>query len=919
MSTASRGRWWAAGALALALLAALTVRPIPRGRLLLHQRGELVSVVRLGPALSFRIPLGARHVLLDLGPVDVVVPAGDLQIRLRLRPDPAGDPQDLLAQAGGLERFVRQVLEPRVVVAGGEQAGQAGAIVERLRARSLLVDRQELERPAGATADLRADDTGLSVVLVGIDAADWDHIEPLLEQGRLPHLARLRAEGAWTELRTDNPPLSPLLWTTAVTGRPPDEHGIIDFVRVDPDTGLQSPISSDFRKVKALWNILTEVGMSVGVVAWWATWPAEPVEGVMVSDRVAFSLFDYQRGEETRGATYPPSYLDRVAALRVTPSEVGLRRLRELIQVDEVDLEASDALLARGGAAPYQDPVSSLRQVVASTLTYHRIARDLLDRGQPRLLAVYYQGLDEVLHRFAHLTPPPHPLASEEERRRYGGVVDAFYEMQDRLLGELLAAVGPETAILVVSDHGFARGVERPRDFLPYVEAGRPGRWHTEDGIWILHGPMVVPGRLDRRVRLASIAPTVLRLLGLPVAEDMHGDAVEEALAPAFRERHPVRRLASYETLQPAGPASRDPVGPVQPVDDEMMARLRSLGYLSPMAETAPGTGSVSANYHGNLGTIYLGRGDFERARQEYRAALELDPGHGGSRGGLIKMDILEGNLEAALEATLPLIRDGLSPRPLYYYLAAQMLVRTGRAEEGLDLFRALALERPDEPQILSGLGLLAGALGDEDGARRAFRKALDRKPDALFALQELYRLENAGGEVADLLQRCDAALEISARSVMPYNWKGLILRRMGREEEAEESFRGALERNPDSVHSLVNLSSLLVDTGRPGEAVPLLERILVSDRERWEARVNLVVALGRLQRLRDAQRVYGDADDTEPPPGGRTRLLNGMAYAYYLNGSPEEARPLLERSLALDPRQAEAQALLDRLGVSPG
>jgi len=58
------------------------------------------------------------------------------------------------------------------------------------------------------------------ILLVGIDSADWDLIDPLSRRGELPNLTRLRAEGAWAVLRSDSPTLSPLLWTTAVTGHP---------------------------------------------------------------------------------------------------------------------------------------------------------------------------------------------------------------------------------------------------------------------------------------------------------------------------------------------------------------------------------------------------------------------------------------------------------------------------------------------------------------------------------------------------------------------------------------------------------------------------------------------------------------------------------------------------------------------------
>jgi hypothetical protein len=170
---------------------------------------------------------------------------------------------------------------------------------------------REAENSA-ALADLKskAKPTGRKILLIGLDGADWQLIDPWIAQGKIPNLARLKARSAWANLKSMQPILSPLLWTTVATGRRPEDHGVVDFLVKDPATGQRVPISSRFRKVPALWNIFTAMGLSVDVVAWWASWPAETVNGVIVSDRVAYSLFGYQADAGTLpGATYPADYL----------------------------------------------------------------------------------------------------------------------------------------------------------------------------------------------------------------------------------------------------------------------------------------------------------------------------------------------------------------------------------------------------------------------------------------------------------------------------------------------------------------------------------------------------------------------------------------------------------------------------------
>mgnify|MGYP001333022098 CR=1 FL=1 len=68
------------------------------------------------------------------------------------------------------------------------------------------------------------------VLLIGWDAADWKVINPLLERGELPALQRFMDEGAWGNLATLHPILSPMLWTSIATGKRPQKHGIHGFI-----------------------------------------------------------------------------------------------------------------------------------------------------------------------------------------------------------------------------------------------------------------------------------------------------------------------------------------------------------------------------------------------------------------------------------------------------------------------------------------------------------------------------------------------------------------------------------------------------------------------------------------------------------------------------------------------------------------
>src|SRR5688572_12225837 len=122
------------------------------------------------------------------------------------------------------------------------------------------------------------------ILLVGWDAADWQIIRPLLDAGALPNLKRLVEAGTSGNLGTLRPVLSPMLWNSIGTGKLADAHGILGFSHVDPKTGAVRPFSSTARKVKAIWNILSQQGWRCNVVNWMASHPAERVNGVAVSE-----------------------------------------------------------------------------------------------------------------------------------------------------------------------------------------------------------------------------------------------------------------------------------------------------------------------------------------------------------------------------------------------------------------------------------------------------------------------------------------------------------------------------------------------------------------------------------------------------------------------------------------------------------
>jgi tetratricopeptide (TPR) repeat protein len=124
------------------------------------------------------------------------------------------------------------------------------------------------------------------VILLGLDGADWQLLDRYCADGTMPNLAALVRDGEKRVLLTQHPPLSPLVWTTMMTGVSPLEHRILDFTRFNPVTRRREPITSDERAVPAIWNMASAKGKKSGVFGMWATDPPEPIDGTIVSDRM---------------------------------------------------------------------------------------------------------------------------------------------------------------------------------------------------------------------------------------------------------------------------------------------------------------------------------------------------------------------------------------------------------------------------------------------------------------------------------------------------------------------------------------------------------------------------------------------------------------------------------------------------------
>ncbi|HJS57854.1 MAG TPA: alkaline phosphatase family protein [Vicinamibacteria bacterium] len=432
------------------------------------------------------------------------------------------------------------------------------------------------------------------VLVVGIDGASFRVMDPLLKEGRLPSFARLIERGTRTPLRSEHPMASPVLWTSIATGQTRKDHGIEGFVVYkDPRKPKRGTlVGSEDRKTLAVWNIASAFGRRVGFLGWWASWPAEPVNGWIVSDRLTSDRWNvWAGGRKTTGRTYPDALAAELAPLVVDPMAPPMQEILRMVALTS-DEQAEMRLAER---PVFGHGLSVVKFAYCSQRSQEKMALHLLAKGQPDLTGVFLVANDPVSHTFWHYYEPAAFQGVDPQAAvRLGALVPRMYEHNDAFLGELLRSMDERTVVLVVSDHGFEASGQLPalkpaeKMFTgPEAEAahlrgeiavGQSGKHHIEGVLIAAGGPIRTGAALE--AGLLDVTPTVLAILGLPVPRDMEGRVLEEMLDPAFLAAHPVKRIDSYEPLidRDAILASARAAG--EAGDEEKQEMLRSLGYI---------------------------------------------------------------------------------------------------------------------------------------------------------------------------------------------------------------------------------------------------------------------------------------------------------------------------------------------------
>lgn len=382
---------------------------------------------------------------------------------------------------------------------------------------------------------------GGRILFVGIDSADWSVVQPLLDEGKLPNLSALVESGVSCELHSLEPKQkSPTIWATIATGKLPEKHGIVDYI--DPMT--KNLMTSNVRSARTFWDILGEHGRTVTVIGWLVTWPAEEVNGYMVTDYFRFSPRPDRPLPEQ--LTYPDGLIEEISGQRVASEDITDEELGRLIDLDAAmsaeeaqRLPVDQMFLEMRSMNELDQRASALADIVAGDRTFFNVARYMMKTYPTDVEIVYLRGVDSASHKFWASWHPGEvgfPV-SQTENRVFGETVRRYYQYADEMLGELMDGFG-EGTVIVCSDHGF----EGPKP------GQLPGGINDHGpGVLVMSGEAFRTGVRIPECSVRDITPTVLALCGLPVGDDMDGAVIEGAFEPDFLRRHRPRSIATHE------------------------------------------------------------------------------------------------------------------------------------------------------------------------------------------------------------------------------------------------------------------------------------------------------------------------------------------------------------------------------------
>ena len=259
----------------------------------------------------------------------------------------------------------------------------------------------------------------VKLLIIGLDAATLDLINPWVAEGKLPNIAHLMSAGASGRLASIVPPITPPAWTSFMTGKNPGKHGIFDFLETQPGTYSQRYVNASSRRTKTIWRMLNEAGYTVGTMNVPFTYPPEHLDGFQISGMAT--------PPETSPFVYPPELRGEL--------EGCLGRFR-------LDVRYLGFMSTNPRRHQVLDDMKNLDD------QWLRASLYLIEKHPADVMMFTFMSIDTVQHHFWQYMDPTHHYHDPSAVQEFGDAVFRVYQWLDSAVARMVEKVSPDTPSL---------------------------------------------------------------------------------------------------------------------------------------------------------------------------------------------------------------------------------------------------------------------------------------------------------------------------------------------------------------------------------------------------------------------------------------------------------------------------------------
>jgi predicted AlkP superfamily phosphohydrolase/phosphomutase len=377
-------------------------------------------------------------------------------------------------------------------------------------------------------------------LLIGLDGATFDVLDPMMQSGAMPFLKSFYEQGVRANLRTIVPALTPPAWTSLVTGRTPGQHGVFDFFRMESQESRHIRFfTSHDVQCDTIWSLASAQGLRVTSLNYPAMFPPPRICGNVVPGWVPW--------KQLRLACWPQDLFERLKAIPgFNPRELAM----------DIKLEEK----ATEGSSNYEEYLPWIQMHIRREQNWFEIFRHLTAEDPSELTAVLFDGVDKLQHLcWRFIRPEDATPLTEEWEVQIRDLCIEYFRSLDQILERMCETVGPETTVLIASDHGFG----------PTYKVFHVNAWLEQHGYlgWSdaaksqsPNGALLGVGQVARhtwmldwtKTRAYAATPTANGIF-IPVNRDGQSAGVTPEEYPAFRERliADLRAFRDPETNEP--------------------------------------------------------------------------------------------------------------------------------------------------------------------------------------------------------------------------------------------------------------------------------------------------------------------------------------------------------------------------------